>query len=384
MLRLLSLIVALAVLSAAAFFTGVAPVRAIPGDERGGGDAGEETDPLGANAACYVCHIPFVKESLSRKHLREKITCTTCHGVSAGHANDEEIGATPPDETYERSEVNGHCRQCHESHDVKPEKVVALFLKRGLTASEVVCTDCHGTHRIERAAETGGPGGGKIRAILWVGGFAHDFEKIAEILSRELPGRLPVEIEVVRDGTFLDRLEDGGVDVLIFSHCIESVEGVLTDPQRKRLLDRVRGGLGVVALHASYYSFVQWDAVHELFGARFIQHGSSDATLVVDLVDRRHPITRGIEGFEITSELYESTPLADDCQVLAKAHERGSTKSHPVAWTRRYGRGRVATLLPGHFPEGYRIERFQKLIARSISWAAGRLDPEGGPGPVPE
>lgn len=117
-------------------------------------DAAEETNPLGANAACYVCHIPFVKEELSRVHLKAKVPCIECHGLSAGHANDEDIGATKPDALFQRKQVDPMCRECHETHDVPARKVVARFLQRRLSPkSPAVCTDCHGGHKIERPAE---------------------------------------------------------------------------------------------------------------------------------------------------------------------------------------------------------------------------------------
>jgi hypothetical protein len=115
------------------------------------GDSAEETDPLGANAACYVCHMTFVKENLSKVHLAAKVGCVKCHGVSAKHANDEHIGATKPDRTYQRGQIDKACSACHPAHDVPARKVVARFEEQHLPASpSPVCTDCHGTHKIER------------------------------------------------------------------------------------------------------------------------------------------------------------------------------------------------------------------------------------------
>ncbi len=101
----------------------------------------DETNPIGANAACYVCHMTFVKEELSKTHLKAKITCVRCHGVSAGHANDEDIGATKPDITFERNGVEAMCLECHKRHDVEESE------------TELVCTDCHGAHRIRKAIQ---------------------------------------------------------------------------------------------------------------------------------------------------------------------------------------------------------------------------------------
>ena len=108
-----------------------------------------ETDPFSANGACYICHMTFVKEELAKTHLKHKVSCVKCHGISAKHANDEDIGATKPDIAYKRGEVNASCRKCHETHDVAPEKVLARAAERKVGA-EAVCTDCHGGHRIQK------------------------------------------------------------------------------------------------------------------------------------------------------------------------------------------------------------------------------------------
>ena len=121
------------------------------------GPRGAEVDPMGPNAACYVCHMTFVKEELSKRHLAAKVGCIKCHGVSAAHANDEDIGATKPDVVFTRKQVNPSCRTCHASHGAKPEKVVARWQQvvKARFASQAppspACTDCHGTHKIAKS-----------------------------------------------------------------------------------------------------------------------------------------------------------------------------------------------------------------------------------------
>jgi len=123
-----------------------------------GTDEGASDPTLNPNAGCCVCHMLFIKESLSKTHLEAKITCVRCHGACIGHANDEHIGATPPDVRFKPGEVNPFCRTCHEKHDVPPEKVVARREVEAArpaaagTIAEARCTDCHGKHRIERPA----------------------------------------------------------------------------------------------------------------------------------------------------------------------------------------------------------------------------------------
>ncbi len=116
-----------------------------PGDQ-------DASDVLGANAACLVCHLTFEKETLARSHQLQGVSCTKCHGASVAHANDEHIGATRPDITYPRAKVDAACAVCHEEHDVPAAKVIARFLERKLPAQPVlICTDCHGSHRIAKA-----------------------------------------------------------------------------------------------------------------------------------------------------------------------------------------------------------------------------------------
>ena len=103
----------------------------------------DETNPMGANAACYVCHMTFVNEELTKTHLRAKVPCTQCHGLSAGHANDEDIGATPPDIIIERDQVEIMCLKCHQRHDISAEMTAT-------DKSQPICTDCHGNHKIKK------------------------------------------------------------------------------------------------------------------------------------------------------------------------------------------------------------------------------------------
>ena len=141
--------VLLAADSPAGVSTPAAPADAAPTDE-----PPPEMDPLGMNGACYVCHIPFVKEELAKVHLAEGISCAQCHGLSDKHANDENIGATKPDITFRRDQVDAGCEKCHTTHDAPATKVLARFGERKLsTQSPVICTECHGHHKIDRSAE---------------------------------------------------------------------------------------------------------------------------------------------------------------------------------------------------------------------------------------
>ncbi len=212
-----------------------------------------------------------------------------------------------------------------------------------------------------------------LKVVLWLGGFAHEFKTVGAILSEALPRQLPMKMSIAWNGDFLDAPERP--DVILMYHCHKSAKGVLTGPQQGKLLTMVREGVGVVAVHASYYSFLKWDAYHRFHGARFIKHGKSEARLRVTPARKQHPLFKGLDTpFELVSELYQSTLVPEDCHVLAHSQEtrdgkvRG--KPQPSVWTRTYGRGRVVTILPGHWPKNFRMAPFQRLILNSMVWAA--------------
>jgi formate-dependent nitrite reductase cytochrome c552 subunit len=102
------------------------------------------------NSACYVCHANLEQELLVSQHAVKDVGCVKCHGDSFEHRNDEN-NTTPPQIMFPRERIDAACRECHETHDVAAAKVIATFLQkcpRGSDLQSLVCTDCHGDHRL--------------------------------------------------------------------------------------------------------------------------------------------------------------------------------------------------------------------------------------------
>ena len=88
----------------------------------------------------------------------------------------------------------------------------------------------------------------------------------------------------------------------------------------------------------------------------------------VHVTDRDHPVTRGVDDFEIIDEHYKST-LLPDAHVLLRSDSR--LGAQPMAWVRREGRGRVFHTPLGHRADEFGLPDFWRLIAQAIEWAAG-------------
>jgi len=106
---------------------------------------------------CNDCHMNYIGEPLALTHAKAGISCESCHGKSRAHYSDES-NSTPPDKMYPSDKISSFCQDCHHSHDVPAGNVVALWIERKsdkTSPDKIVCTDCHGEHRM------------KVRTIIW-------------------------------------------------------------------------------------------------------------------------------------------------------------------------------------------------------------------------
>jgi hypothetical protein len=124
------------------------------------------------NSKCYVCHAGLKTEEITTVHVEMDVTCDECHGPSVEHMHDEML-MTEPDLLFGRSEVNKMCsnRMCHAPggerqvygrQDHKDHAAVDAFYKKWLGKTrpngraithDSVCTDCHGTHNLDKATD---------------------------------------------------------------------------------------------------------------------------------------------------------------------------------------------------------------------------------------
>jgi hypothetical protein len=105
--------------------------------------------PVADNLACYCCHANYKEEPLAQEHAKANIGCVKCHGESFAHRNDED-NITPPDVMFPPQRIAANCGPCHKGHDVPAVAVVARWQEQcpKTDPERIVCTDCHGRHRL--------------------------------------------------------------------------------------------------------------------------------------------------------------------------------------------------------------------------------------------
>lgn len=151
-------------------------------------------------------------------------------------------------------------------------------------------------------------------------------------------------------------------------------------------LAAVEGGAGVSVIHAANNAFPGWSEFERLVGYLWRDgtgHGKFHE-FDVTLLDREHPITRGM--FDLRAhpdELYHKLwkEPGTDHRVLATAwsstESGGTGAAEPMITVGSYGKGRVFHTPLGHVWEeseatraSYADRQFRELVVRGTEWAA--------------
>jgi type 1 glutamine amidotransferase len=134
--------------------------------------------------------------------------------------------------------------------------------------------------------------------------------------------------------------------------------------QRQALMDFVKGGKGVIGIHAATDNFYNWPEAAEMMGGLFVYHPwTAGGTWAIKNVEPNHPLNEAFkgEGFKIKDEIYRQKllKLRENCRVLlaldmddpATKGVKGAMESDrdmPVSWLRNYDKGRVFFCGLGH------------------------------------
>ena len=170
------------------------------------------------------------------------------------------------------------------------------------------------------------------------------------------------------------RPETAETDVYVFY----TAGGLFDTAQQQALLDAVKAGKGVVAMHGA--NIMGWEGdglapayrpLFELLGNRYLSHGPGhhEGRHTIEIV-AEHPITAGLDDFDLFDEYYEFELADDDVTVLAQRH-RDDGIVIPVLYVREVGRGRVVYLALGHDMRSWGEPPVRALVRQAITWAAG-------------
>lgn len=215
----------------------------------------------------------------------------------------------------------------------------------------------------------------KIKVLVITGGHGYErrpfynvFNKISSITYDTL---VQPEANVLIASSGINKY-----DVLVFYDMYDS----LLPSQQEAYMNLLKKGKAMIFLHHSLVSYQRWSEFIKIVGGQYHTHPvvvngdtlkanyEHDVSMPIKVVDKKHPVTKGIDDFEILDEVY------GDVEILPTVKPLLST-THPksmryVAWVNRYGNSDVVYIQLGHGPSGYDTPNFQKLIQQAIEWSA--------------
>lgn len=160
---------------------------------------------------------------------------------------------------------------------------------------------------------------------------------------------------------------------------------------RNTLMDFVKGGKGVVGIHAATDNFYEWAEAAEMMGGLFHGHPwGGGGTWAVKIDDPKHVLNKafGGKGFLIKDEIYKfRDPYSRDIQRILLSLDMTKKRNKPgrpdgdnaIAWCKTYGKGRVFYCSLGHNNEIFWNPAVLQHYLDGIQFALGDLEADTTP-----
>ena len=268
-----------------------------------------------------------------------------------------------------------------------------LFQKAGPTAGV-------GLLALGGAVETSARPGGHPRALALIGDRYHNADYIRVSLDKVFGGlQIPIDYTINYDRLSSDLLKNYQLFVCLrdgmiwpggylgpdayeaYEHDLENAKQFakpepkywITEEQGAALQDFVKAGNGFYALHNCSHISLTSKNYRDVMGGAYIGHPPL-RPFRVRVVDKTHPITRGISDFIVNDEQHFVAYDKDRSGILLEAenldglgYENLGTKSIS-GWANEYGSGRVVFTAVGHTIHALWVPEYLELQKRAVKW----------------
>ncbi len=183
-----------------------------------------------------------------------------------------------------------------------------------------------------------------------------------EGLPRAEKATLPRRADLLLDPALRDRFD------VLFQFTQDSYLEKLGSDHVDAILRFVRSGGGWVGTHSASDTFKAYPEFIRMVGGRFETHPPY-GKLRIERLAVADPVGEGIGDFEIEDELYHLADCPSDGKNLfLVTRSPADGKLRPVAWTRRYGSGRVFYTALGHGVGTYQSPIFRRMLRQAFEW----------------
>jgi type 1 glutamine amidotransferase len=221
------------------------------------------------------------------------------------------------------------------------------------------------------------PDKGKVHALLITGGHNYDREGFDRMMAA-----LPVTYDHVEHPDAYARLKADSIakyDVVL----LYDMPADIPEEAKQDFIAMLDKGKGLVVLHHAFCSYDSWPEYTKIAGGRYHHfewskdgatcppsYYTHDVTFSVDVADKDHPVTKGINPFLITDETYGNTEVLHSVHPLLTTDEPSSNSL--IGWTNTYRNSKIVTLTLGHDHKAWEHPAFRQILSQAILWTAGR------------
>lgn len=199
----------------------------------------------------------------------------------------------------------------------------------------------------------------------------HKWKLTAPVLANMFRKDTRLRVNIVEKPIFLasDKLHNYDVVVLHFMDWKQPGPGTKA---RKNLRKFVNDGKGLFIVHFACGAFQEWPEFRNLAGKVWDPKLGHDPIrkFRVNIIDKRHPITRGLSSFDTVDELYTCLTGERAIRILATARSIVDGKDYPIAFSFNYGKGRVFHSPLGHDVRSLDNSHVAELFRRGCAWTA--------------
>lgn len=212
---------------------------------------------------------------------------------------------------------------------------------------------------------------GRKALIVWGGWDGHTPERSAGIVS-DLLGKhgFEVTIDSTTEAFADERL--GEYDLIVPVITMSRIE----KEELTNLIASVRAGTGLAGFHGLMCdSFRNEPDYQFMTGGQWVAHPGNIIDYTVRVSRPDDPIMDGITDFPYRSEQYYMH-VDPSNEVLATTTFKGDLFDEidgvvmPVAWKRRFGKGRVFYSSLGHVADEFAVPQMATILERGALWAA--------------
>ena len=215
----------------------------------------------------------------------------------------------------------------------------------------------------------------KIRVLVVTGGHGFDHKPFYDVFNA-IPSITYDSLVQPQANALIASPEVNKYDVLVFYDLADSISVT----QQEAYIRLLKKGSSMIFLHHALVSYQYWPEFLQIVGGQYhtrpvVVNGDTlkanyehDVNIPVKVEDKKHPVTRGIDDFEVVDEVYS------DVEILPRVKPLLST-THPksmryLAWVNHYGNSDVICIQLGHGPSCYINPDFRRLIQQAIEWSA--------------